>query len=225
MADFLKLELPEESVNLIITSPPYNIGIDYGEYDDNKTYEDYLDFSESYLKKSFYVLKNDGRICINVPIDTSKQSLSLRDKRSLAADLTILAKRAGLKYKGTIIWNKQNVRNKFSMTFSKNIEVILVFYKDEWKPVSIEFRNWVNEIWTFAGESTKRLAHPAPFPVEIPRRLIKMFTEKGEIVLDPFVGSGTTMVASELLGRYGIGVEIDGKYFERACERIKMRKW
>ena len=219
-ADFLKLDFKKDSVDLIITSPPYNIGIDYGEYDDNKTYKDYLEFSKSWLIKCFGVLKDNGRICINVPIDVGKNG-----KHSVAADLTILAKCAGFKYKGTIIWNKQNTKNKHAMVFSKNIEVILILYKNDWKPVSVEFRKWVNEIWQFSGENPKRVNHPAPFSVEIPRRLIKMFTSKDDVVLDPFSGSGTTISACELLGRKGIGVEISEEYFENSINRIKLKKW
>src|SRR5258708_27603127 len=160
-SDFLKLDLQEQKVDLIITSPPYNIGIEYEEYKDNKTYKDYLEFSKAWLTKCYELLKSGGKICINIPIDTKDHSTG--------ADLTILAKRAGFKYKGTIIWNKQQVKNKHSMVFSKNIELILILYKNEWKPINIEFKEWVNEIWQFSGENPKRVNHPAAFPVEIPR--------------------------------------------------------
>jgi site-specific DNA-methyltransferase (adenine-specific) len=213
--DFLKFKGQEGKVELIVTSPPYNIGIDYGKYDDNKTYKEYLEFTKAWLGKTLQLLKDNGRICINVPIDTGKFG-----KRSLAADLTILAKRAGFKYKGTIIWNKQNSKNKFAMNFSKNVEVILIFYKEEWKAVPAEYREWVNEVWQFSGENPKRVNHPAAFPVEIPRRLIKMFSEKGDTILDPFLGSGTTMVASKRLLRKGIGIELDAHYFEVAKKRV-----
>ncbi len=216
-ADFLELKMPDSFVDLIITSPPYNIGIDYGIYNDNKTYKEYLEFSKKWLTKCFSILQDGGRICINIPIDT-------RD-RSLSADLTILAKKTGFKYKGTIIWNKQNVKNKYTFVFSKNIELILIFYKKEWKGVKKEFKEWVNNIWTFAGENPKRVNHPAPFPVEIPRRLIKMFSNMDDVILDPFLGSGTTLVACELLGRKGVGVEIDKKYFEIVKNRLINKKW
>jgi len=217
-SDFLKLEL--QKIDLIITSPPYNIGIDYGQYDDNKTYKEYLQFSKNWLAKCYDLLKDNGRICINIPIDTGKNG-----KRSLASDITLLAEETGFKYKGTIIWNKQNSKNKFAMAFSKNVEVILILYKGEWKPVKDEFREWVNEIWQFSGENSKRVNHPAAFPVELPRRLIKMFSEVGDVIFDPFLGSGTTMVAAFLTNRKGIGIEIDRKYFELAKKRLEERKW
>ncbi len=215
--DFLKLSLSK--ADLIVTSPPYNIGIDYGIYDDRKTYKEYLDFSKAWLAKCFEILMAGGRICVNVPIDIQGHSLS--------ADLTILAKRAGFKYKGTIIWNPSAAlgASKHSMVFSRNIELILIFYKDGWKPVKAEFKEWVNEIWQFSGESKKRVGHPAPFPVEIPRRLMKMFSDPHDIVLDPFSGSGSTMVACMLCGRKGIGVEIDEKYVKASIDRLKNKKW
>ncbi|HWA51970.1 MAG TPA: site-specific DNA-methyltransferase [Patescibacteria group bacterium] len=220
--NFLNFNLSESSVDLIITSPPYNIGIDYGIYNDNKTYKEYLEFTKKWLGKSFDILKSNGRICINVPIDTGKNG-----KRSLAADLTILAKRTGFKYKGTIVWDhstslmtSSKQKKFYAMAFSKNIELILIFYKDEWISVKKEFRDYVNEIWKFSGENPKRVNHPAAFPVEIPRRLIKMFSETNDIVLDPFLGSGTTLMACKQLLRKGIGIEIDEKYFEGSKTRI-----
>lgn len=218
--DFLKLKLPKNCVDLIVCSPAYNLGINYEGYDDDISYKDYLDFSEKWLKKCYGVLKDGGRICINVPIDTGKNG-----KRSLAADLTILAKRTGFGYKGTIIWNKQTVKNKYALVFSANVEVVLIFYKKEWRPLKKEFREWINEIWTFAGENPKRVNHPAAFPIELAKRCIKLFSCVGDTVLDPFLGSGTTMVACEMYKRKGIGVEISEKYFENASFRIKNKKW
>jgi site-specific DNA-methyltransferase (adenine-specific) len=219
-ADFLKLDLKEKA-DLIITSPPYNIGIDYGVYDDNKTYKEYLEFSKSWLAKCYKVLRDSGRICINVPLSTNNHSIS--------ADLTILAKRAEFKYKGAIVWNQPMLKllpaSRYSLVFSKNVELILIFYKNDWIPIKREFKDWVNEIWNFSGESRRRVDHPAPFPIEIPRRLIKMFIEKEGIVLDPFSGSGTTMVACKLLNRRGVGIEIDEKYFENSIDRLENKKW
>lgn len=215
-SDFLTISLPENSVDLIVTSPPYNIGIAYGVYKDNLSAKEYVEFSQKWLVKCLEILKEKGRLCINVPLDTKNQTIS--------ADITLLAKKAGFKYKGMIIWNKQNVKNKYSMVFSKNLEVILVFYKGDWTPVKKEFKDYVNGIWTFAGESAQRVHHPAPFPVEIPRRLIKMFSEKEDVILDPFLGSGTTLVACKQELREGIGVEINKAYCQIAKKRIISQK-
>lgn len=231
--DFLKVELESSSIDLIVTSPPYNLGIDYGVRSDELPYKDYLEFNKKWLTKAYELLKDGGRICINVPIDVVVSPIRLRSGRpagraSLLADITILAKRAGFKYKGTIVWNhstslmagKQYDKKRYAMAFSKSLEVIIIFYIGEWKPVKKEFREWVNNIWQFSGESTKRVNHPAPFPVELPRRLIKMLSNEGDVVLDPFMGSGTTLVACKMLNRNGVGVEVNRKFCEVARKRL-----
>jgi site-specific DNA-methyltransferase (adenine-specific) len=106
--------------------------------------------------------------------------------------------------------------------------MIAVLYKKRWKKqgggesdiTKEEFIEWTNGIWTFPGESKKRVNHPAPFPLELPKRCIKLFTFVGETVLDPFLGSGTTLVACALLNRRGIGIDIDKGYCEIAKNRL-----
>jgi len=103
-------------------------------------------------------------------------------------------------------------------------------YKNSWKKTGgskknditkEEFMQWTNGLWTFNGESKKRVGHPAPFPIELPRRCIKLFSFVGDIVLDPFLGSGTTLIASYLNNRKGIGVDIDKKYCDLAIRRLQ----
>ncbi len=81
--------------------------------------------------------------------------------------------------------------------------------------------DWTNGVWTFSGESKKKVGHPAPFPVELPRRCIKLFSFVDDVVLDPFVGSGTTLIAAYLNNRRGIGVDVDKKYCDLAIKRLK----
>jgi site-specific DNA-methyltransferase (adenine-specific) len=107
--------------------------------------------------------------------------------------------------------------------------MIVVMFKEQWqkrrKGVSDitreEFLEWTNGVWTFSGESRKKVGHPAPFPIELPRRCIKLFSYVGDVVLDPFVGSGTTLLACLLLNRIGIGVEISETYCALAVQRLK----
>ena len=230
--DFLNKTLDKRSIDLIVTSPPYNLDISYNSYKDGDPYEKYLDFSKNWLREAYRVLKNDGRMCLNIPLDKNKGG-----QQSVAADLTKLAKKIGFKYHSTIIWNEGNMsrRTAWGSYLSASapyviapVEVIVVLYKKTWRKekrgisdiVKKEFIDWTNGLWTFNGESKKRVGHPAPFPIELPKRCIKMFSYVGDIVLDPFLGSGTTLIVSSLYNRQGVGIEIDKKYFELAIDRI-----
>lgn len=230
--DFLNKMIDKDSIDLIVTSPPYNLDVSYNSYRDDDPYEKYLDFSKNWLREAYRVLKNDGRMCLNIPLDKNKGG-----QQSVAADLTKLAKKMGFKYHSTIIWNEGNMsrRTAWGSYLSASapyviapVEVILILYKKTWKKekrgisdiVKREFIDWTNGLWTFNGESKKRIGHPAPFPIELPKRCIKMFSYVGDVVLDPFLGSGTTLIASHLYNRQGIGIEIDKEYFELAIHRI-----
>jgi len=232
--DFLALNsIENKSIDLVVTSPPYNVDIKYNSHDDTMSYDDYLSFTRKWLKRCYDFLKDDGRFCLNIPLDKNKGG-----QQSVCADITIIAKQVGFKYHSTIIWNEQNIsrRTAWGSWLSATapyviapVEVIVVLYKKEWKKTSgnkksditkKEFMEWTNGVWNFNGESKKRVGHPAPFPVELPRRCIKLFSFVGDTVLDPFLGSGSTLLACLQTGRVGIGVEIDKKYCELAKRRI-----
>ena len=109
------------------------------------------------------------------------------------------------------------------------VELIVVFYKDEWKKTlgsltsditDTEFKEWTCGMWSFNGESKKKIGHPAPFPKELPYRCIKLFSYVNDVVFDPFTGSGTTLIVAKNTGRVGIGLEIDKSYCELAKNRI-----
>jgi site-specific DNA-methyltransferase (adenine-specific) len=232
--DFLKVDFSDykEKIDLVITSPPYNLSVEYGKYNDSINYEEYLKFTELWLKKVYFLLKEDGRICLNIPLDKNKNG-----QKPVYADIVKIALDVGFKYQSTIVWNEQNIsrRTAWGSWLSASapyviapVEMIVLLYKKTWKKkrkgtstiTREEFINWTNGVWTFSGESKKRVGHPAPFPLELPRRCIRLFSYKEDVILDPFLGSGTTAIAGLLEGRRVVGVEINPQYIELAIKRI-----
>lgn len=224
--------LVPQSLDLIITSPPYNVGIEYNSNDDRGEYEAYLAFCEKWLKNCYLWAKDGGRFCLNIPLDKNKGG-----QQSVGADFTNLAKKIGWKYHSTIVWNEGNIsrRTAWGSWLSASapyviapVELILVLYKGEWKKSQKgisdinkdEFMAWTNGLWSFNGESKKRVGHPAPFPRELPKRCIKLFSFVGDVVCDPFSGSGTTMIESYLNKRAFVGIELDKSYCELAKNRF-----
>jgi site-specific DNA-methyltransferase (adenine-specific) len=223
----------KEFIDLIVTSPPYNVDIKYNSHKDDLTYEDYLEFSKKWISNCYKWSKPQARFLLNCPLDKNKGG-----QQSVGADLTLIAKKIGWKYHSTIIWNEGNIsrRTAWGSWLSASapfviapVELIIIFYKDSWKKTNgtkisdiskKEFMEWTNGIWTFNGESAKRIGHPAPFPRELPYRCIKLFSFQRDVVFDPFAGSGTTLIEAANNNRIGIGVEIDKNYCELAKNRI-----
>jgi site-specific DNA-methyltransferase (adenine-specific) len=232
--DFLTSSLISEgTIDLLVTSPPYNVDISYGYVRDNVPYEDYLTFTASWLRKAFSLMKPDGRMCLNVPLDKNRGG-----QQSVYADILGLAREAGWRYHSTIIWNEGTISRRTAWGSFQSasapfvitpVETIAVLYRDHWKKdrkgVSDisrdEFISWTNGLWTFSGESKKRVGHPSPYPLELPLRCIRLFSFLGDSVLDPFLGSGTTLVACYRLKRNGIGVDINEHYCQMAEERLR----
>ena len=227
--------IADETADLIVTSPPYNLGKAYtgNSEDDALSYEDYAEFSRSWLENCYRWSQHTGRLCVNVGLDKNKFG-----KRPLSADMTRWAMEAGWNYHATIVWNEGNIsrRTAWGSWMSASaphviapVEVIIILHKGDWKrerqgesdTTAEEFKEWVFGVWDFNGESGKRVGHEAPFPRELPKRCIKLFSFVGDTVLDPFCGSGTTMIEAINLGRNSVGIELEPQYCLTTIERVE----
>ena len=224
-------------VNLVVTSPPYSLGVDYGRagYADDQPYAEYLEWVQTWATMLLHVSAPDGRACINIPLDSNKGG-----KRAIYADYMRIFQEVGWSYQTSIVWNEQNIsrRTAWGSWLSPSapfvtapVEMIAVFHKGSSfrRPAQgrrgditrEEFLAWTLGMWPFAGANPRRVGHPAPFPEELPRRLIKLYTYPEDLVLDPFVGSGTTLVAAKRLGRRSLGVEINPVFCELAVRNLQ----
>lgn len=220
----------EPFFNLGITSPPYNCGIAYDSINDNLPYSDYLKFSYEWLKKCFDLGLKNARLCVNIPFET-KGAID----KPLIADFTKEAQRAGWAYKSLIIWNK---RSGFNTAWGSwlsanapsiyiNAEAILIFYKDEWNRGCKEAKSTISRddfmkfregVWDIFPETSKK--HPAPYPIELPHRLIQLLSFESDLIFDSFCGSGTTLLAAQNNNRRGVGVDLSENYLNLTKRRI-----
>ena len=238
--DILKVVFDCPKFHLVITSPPYNVGIDYDKHRDNMTYGGYLRWCKLWLAKIYDHMENDGRICINVPFSVTPEHLNETDGAEdinypVLSDYTQLAVQVGFKYWRTVVWDK-NISNKTcwgswreaTSPFMRDpSEAILVCYKGPWKRLTRgestitgpEFMSYTKNVWKMHPET--KSDHPAAFPLELPYRCLKLFSFKEDWVFDPFMGSGTTGEAAMRSGRNFAGVELSPDYFREASERIE----
>lgn len=227
-------DIPDKSIDCIITSPPYNFDMDYKEYDDNKKWNDYFKWLKCVWKECYRILKDDGRLIVNIQPLFSDY---IPSHHIISNDIM----KIGFKWKAEIIWEKNNYNCKYcswgswkspSSPYMKYTwEFIEVYCKKDYKhkgkkeDIDItpeEFKKLVLSKWSFAPErNMKKYGHPAMFPEELPYRCLKLFTYKNDIVLDPFMGTGTVGVVAKKLHRNFIGIELDEKYFKIAKERIE----
>ena len=220
--------IPDGTINLTVTSPPYNVGLSYNEYDDNKAYSDYLSWIKDIFNENYRVLTTDGRMCINIG-DGKNGSIPTH------SDFIQICKSIGFYVMSIIIWNKNTTSNRTAWgsfmspscpSFPRCFEYVLIFSKSKKlthkgdTTISKEnFIKWTNGMWTFAPE-IKELWHPAAYPLELPKRCIELLTYKDDVVLDPFMGSGTTAIACIKEHRHFIGFELSKEYYDKACKRI-----
>ena len=224
-------ELPDCSVHLMVTSPPYNVGKDY---DEDLSLDEYLTFLRNVWREVYRVLVPGGRACINVANLGRKPYIPLNGL--IAQEMTKL----GFLMRGEIIWDKASSaststawgswQSATNPTLRDTHEYILVFSKGSFRRDKMdgrvstiskdEFLEFTKSVWGIPSESARKVGHPAPFPVDLPYRLIQLYTFSNEIVLDPFMGSGQTALAAMKSGRHFVGYEINEDYLQLANDRI-----
>jgi DNA modification methylase len=224
-------EIPDYSIHLMVTSPPYNVK---KEYDDDLSLNEYRALLRAVFKETYRVLVTGGRACINVANLGRKPYIPLHSY--IIEDMLDI----GFLMRGEIIWNKASSASPSTAWGSwlsagnpvlRDIhEYILIFSKESFSrkrghkkdTISKEdFLEWTQSVWTFPAVSAKSIGHPAPFPEELPHRLIQLYTFKEDIVLDPFCGSGTACLTALKDGRHYIGYDIELSYVKLASQRIK----
>lgn len=232
-------EIPDNSVYLMITSPPYNVS---KEYDNDLSLSEYLDLLKNVFSETFRVLVYGGRACVNVA------NLGRKPYIPLSSYVVEIMQEIGFLMRGEIIWNKAasaspscawgSWQSASNPTLRDVHEYILIFSKGDYKrelsasekegkhdTISRDdFMEWTKSIWTFNAESARRIGHPAPFPEELPRRLIELYSFTDDIILDPFMGSGTTAVASIKNKRNFVGFDVSEEYIKLATKRIENAK-
>ncbi len=229
-------EIPDNSIHLMITSPPYNVG---KEYDNDLTLDEYLELLTSVFSQTYKKLVTGGRACINIANIGRKPYIPLH---AMVIE-TMLD--LGFLMRGEIIWDKSASGGGSCawgswMSASNPVlrdyhEYILVFSKESYsknkaqtKRDTIEkddFIQWTKSIWTFPAVNAKRIGHPAPFPIELPHRLINLYSYEGDVVLDPFCGSGTTCIAALQNKRNYIAYDINEDYINLSQKRISNHKF
>jgi site-specific DNA-methyltransferase (adenine-specific) len=229
-ADALNLPIADDSVHLQVTSPPYGLDVDYQDSADAP--DAWIPFMQGWLAESYRVALEGGRLAVNVPLDTTRGGC-----RPTYAQTVACAEVVGWTYRFTIVWNEDNVSKSIARGSVDSpaaphvmapVEMIAVFYKREWNRTSDQrpdlqhddWLRWTNGVWTFPGESRPWAGHPAPFPEELPRRLIRLLSFPGDTVLDPFLGSGTTALAAWRAQRRFVGCDISTEYVAAARHRL-----
>ena len=226
-------EIPDSSVHLMVTSPPYNVG---KEYDRDLTLQEYRALLKRVWTEVMRVLVPGGRCCINVANLGRRPYIPLHSL--IIEDMAEL----GFLMRGEVIWAKDSSSSTSTAwgswlsatnpTLRDTHEYILVFSKSSFaregqgRKSTItrdEFLEFTKSVWRFDAERASKVGHPAPFPVELPYRCIQLYTFEGEVVLDPFMGSGQTALAAIKTRRHFVGYEVSQEYVRLAEKRIGQR--
>jgi len=224
-------EIPDNSLHLMVTSPPYNVT---KEYDEDLSFEEYLLLLRNVFFETYRVLVYGGRACINVANLGRKPYIPLSDYISqMMIDI-------GYLMRGEIIWHKVagagvsmawgSWQSASNPVLRDTHEYILIFSKGSFSRKKVDgkentitkdqFMEWTKSVWTMNPESAKKVGHPAPFPIELPYRLIQLYTYKDDIILDPFMGSGSTAIAALKSDRKYVGYDTNTEYIKLAEDRI-----
>jgi site-specific DNA-methyltransferase (adenine-specific) len=253
-------KLPEATVDLVVTSPPYNVGIDYDSHDDRMTMEDYWKFTEQWLSNAFRLLKDDGRIAVNIPYEVNVQD---RGGRILfMSEFWTIMNKVGFKFYGLVDLDENSPHRSKTTAWGSWMSpsspyiynpkecVILAYKKDrikkvkgepQWKGELVdleqedgtikqkmmyqdedkkEFMSLVYGQWEYFADTKQQTK--ATFSMDIPMKAIKILTYRNDVVLDPFAGSGTSLVAAEISGRRWIGIELSENYSKVAEDRVQV---
>lgn len=234
--DSRSIPIPDNCVHLVVTSPPYNAS---KAYDEDLSLGEYLQMLSEVFTECYRVLSPGGRMVVNVA------NLGRKPYIPLTSHINLIMHEIGFLHRGEVIWDKSasagsscawgSFQSASNPCLRDIHEYLLIFSKGDYKlPRSKDerfdgridtiskddFIQQTKSIWSFPTESAKRVNHPAPFPVELPQRCIEMYTFLGDIVLDPFVGSGSTAVAAKKSGRKYLGCDISNEYCIIAEQRI-----
>lgn len=228
--------LPAGTVDLTVTSPPYLLDKDYGDdQGDDYDYQDYLSWTRSWLAALYNATSPGGRLCLNIPLDTNKHGTS----RQVYADILGGIKDDGdWSYRTSIVWNEGTINRRTAWgsyarpsapCVTSAVEMVAVLYKGNawrrlpngrtWDIEPEEFKAWTITPWDIPN-STPRSGHPAPFCEELPRRLIKLYSYREDLICDPFAGTCTTNVVAEKLGRRSIGIDLELKWLQHGADRV-----
>ncbi len=250
--------MPEGSVDLIVTSPPYGVGIDYDVHEDDMVWEEYVKFTHSWMEQAYRVLKDDGRIALNIPYEINRQDKGGRI--FMVSEMWQIMKQIGYKFFGVVDLEEESPHRSRTTAWGSWMspsapyiynpkECVILAYKNkhikkvkgqpEWtgemgevegkdgnmRPKMMyteqqkrEFIDLVFGQWKYFADT--RSLTKATFSMDIPTKAIKILTYKNDIVLDPFAGSGTSLVAAETLDRRWIGIELSPNYSQVARDRV-----